>query len=317
MQLSDIGIQPRLAPDPLRARPGRGEPTAPGGRGRRRVATVAAGLLASATLLGTAALPASAAPAVQPVGERGLVPAMGLKIVDGAALHCPAGVTTWAPLVVPIEMGFPQGQPNANLDPDDLDNLADNSSLWYRDVLSLKNGTSVILNNQWTQDGGRSTLPVTRTGLLSGTYLMGAVCAKPAGATHHTFPLDANGNTIGEWFVLTFRWVDSQPEQSQFHFERQITPPGADPTDSAQPSTSSDPSSTASSSGSSQPSTTAQPSDSSQPATSQPAVTSQPVAEHAHDDDSDNAKWAWLVIVPVVLAAAVGFWLSRNRRRPT
>lgn|GEM_PF-5209868 len=316
MHSPHLGIQPRLGPSPLRPAPSQGEPPTPGTRGRRRLATVAAGLLASTALLVTAALPASAAPAVQPVSDRGLVPAMGLKIVDAAALHCPAGGTTWAPLVVPIEMGFPQGQPNGSLDPDDLKNLADNSSLWYRDVLSLKSGVSVIMDKQWTQDGGRSTLPVTRTGLLSGTYLMGAVCATPAGQTRHTFPLDASGNTIGEWFVLTFRWVDSHPEQSQFHFERQITPPGTDPSSTAQPSTSSDPSATAQPSGSVQPSGSSQPSVSSPAATT--SVSSQPVAEHAHDDDSDNAKWAWLLVVPVLgLAALAGYRLSRNRRRPS
>lgn len=264
------------------------------GKGRRvvrGVVAVTAGALTVMSLIVTAALPASASPAVQPVTEFGKVPTMGLNMVDGAALHCPEGVTTWSTMIVPIEMAIPQGKPNGTIDPLDVRNMANDSALWNRSLGSTQAGGSMILDKEWTQDG-RHTMPIIRTGLRSGTYLLGALCATP-GKERYTYPLDSRGNLIGEWYFLTFTWVDIQPAQGTFHFERQLTAeelqqgkglvagePGSDSTPTPRPAA-----------------TAAQPS----------------------GDTSGGMGWpGWLAIAAALgLALLIGIRLSRRRREPT
>lgn len=199
-------------------------------RGRNRVVRGVVGLtvsvLAAVTVLVTGAPSAFAMPAVQPLSTGGYVPSMGLNMVNGAALHCPAGVTTWSPMILPIEMAIPRGAPDGAIDPLNVKNMPDGSGLWYRDLGSLRTGGPMVLDRDWTQDG-RSTMPIIRTGLRSGTYLLGALCAIP-GKDRQTFPLDSAGNLIGEWYVVTFTWVDKVPTQGTYRFERQYVGPGVD-----------------------------------------------------------------------------------------
>ncbi|RMI40754.1 hypothetical protein EBO15_25565, partial [Actinomadura harenae] len=196
------------------------------GRGRRVARGAAASALAGLAVLVSTAPPALASPAVQPVSTFGQVPQMGLNMVNGAALHCPAGVTAWSPMIVPIEMAIPHGDPNGSLDPRDVKNMPNDTALWYRTLGSTTSGGPMVLDKAWTQDG-RSDIPIVRTGLRSGTYLLGALCAKPSQG-RHVYPLDANGAPIGEWYVVTFTWVDRQPTQGTFRFERQYTEAGSE-----------------------------------------------------------------------------------------
>ncbi|WP_242900815.1 hypothetical protein [Actinomadura terrae] len=257
-----------------------------GGRAARGAGAVVAGALAVLTLLATGAPPALALPGVRPTTERGNVPEMGLTMVDGSALHCPAGVTKWSPLVVPIEMAIPQGEPNGSIDPRETRNMPDGSSLWYRSLGDLRTGGPMKLDTQWTQDG-RTSIPITRTQLRSGTYLLGALCAKPGGG-RHTFPLDANGALIGEWYVVTFTWVDSRPETGTFHFERQHNGSGIDTATA--------------------------------PATAPTAPAPQAAAAHAHDDasgDSDGTGWFLIAAAGLLVVVALGVTGVRLRRRAT
>jgi hypothetical protein len=238
---------------------------------------VTVGALAVLTSLLTTALPASASPAVQPVTVFGKVPAMGLNMADGAALHCPAGVTTWSPTILPIEMAIPQGKPNGTIDPLDVKNMPNGSALWYRTLGSTRSGGSIILDKDWTQDG-RHAIPIIHTGLRSGTYLLGALCARPGQNDRHSYPLDARGNLIGEWYVVTFTWVDSRPTQGTFHFERQFAAPGSDSTPAPPPVT-----------------TVLQP------------------PRHT----SGGTGWGWLAIAPALgLALLIGTRWRRHRRTP-
>ncbi|MEO7289475.1 MAG: hypothetical protein ABI140_21390 [Jatrophihabitantaceae bacterium] len=257
-------------------------------------------------MFGLAAQPAAAAsPAVIPTPANGYVSAMVLKLVDAAGMNCPTGIKAWAPLIVPIEMGFPQGKANGTIDPYDIKNLADDSALWDRSLANLQAGTTISLKENWTHDGVH-TVPVTNSGLLSGSYLIGALCAKPGPNGRQIFPLDALGNPIGVWYVLTFRWVDSAPAQSLFHFERQVVPSGAVPAPTATPTPTSASDST----------TPTTPAATSAPASTQPSSVT---ADHQSHKSSSGLGWpAWLAIVLViVLAAVAGGWLLRNQRRPS
>ncbi|WP_170026502.1 hypothetical protein [Actinomadura oligospora] len=263
-------VEPPASPGPYR-------PHAAG----RVVRGVAASALAGLAVLVGAAPPALASPAVQPVTTFGKVPEMGLKMVDGAALHCPAGVTTWSPMIVPIEMVVPEGAPNGTIDPADVKNMMDDSALWYRALGSTKSGGTMMLDKEWTQDGRRA-IPITGTGLRSGTYLLGALCAKQDRG-RHVYTLDANGKLVGEWYVVTFTWVDAAPADGTFHFERQYTSlSGSAPASAPAPT---------------------------------PAPTSSAALPH-HDDGSGGMGWpGWLGIAAAVAAAtAVGVGLSRRRR---
>ncbi|MEV5573153.1 hypothetical protein AB0L06_24180 [Spirillospora sp. NPDC052269] len=262
-------VEPPASPVPCR-------PHAAG----RVVRGAAASALAALVTLVSAAPPALASPAVQPVTTFGKVPQMGLTMVDGAALHCPQGVATWSPMIVPIEMTIPTGTPNGTIDPADVHNMMDDSALWYRTLGSTKAGGPMILDKDWTQDG-RRVVPITATGLRSGTYLLGALCAKPSKG-RHVYPLDAHGDLIGEWYVVTFTWVDRTPAEGTFRFERQYTAatgsaPASDPT---------------------------------------PAPASSAALPHHHG--SGGLGWpGWLGIAAVLAAAAgIGIGLSRRGRTP-
>ncbi|GGU98398.1 hypothetical protein GCM10010182_13770 [Actinomadura cremea] len=258
-------------------RPGAGK------RARRGAAAVLASALAVPGLLVTTAPPAFAEPAVRPAAESGKVPSMGLTMVDGAAMRCPEGVTTWSPMIVPIEMSIPRGEPNGTLDPLDLQNTPDGSSLWYRGVSDLGSGGPMVLDAEWTENG-RNTIPITRTQLRSGTYLLGALCAKP-GEERHTYPLDQRGDLIGEWYVVTFTWIDDRPAEGTYFFERQYAGPGAGWARTEQPSG---------------------------------ATAQSPQANSGDADASGGMGWpVWLAIgAGTGLALLVGVHLTRRRREP-
>ncbi|WP_173390931.1 hypothetical protein [Actinomadura litoris] len=178
-------------------------------------AACGAGVVAATLVAG--APPASASPGVRPTAVSGSVPEIGLTVADGAALRCPRGVTTWSPMIVPAEVAIARGAPNGSLDPRQAANMPDGSSLWYRSLGDLRSGGAMRLDARWTSDG-RAGVPITAA-LRSGTYLLGALCAKPGGG-RYTFPLDANGDLIGEWNVVTLTWADGNPEAGTFRFEQ-------------------------------------------------------------------------------------------------